>query len=149
MVVDDSTGSKTMNLVAYEMCLDFENDFEVTSYLCFFDSLIDTAKDVKELRHAGVLLNYLGSDEEVADLFSKITTNLPDPDIYQEVTEKIRCYCNNTWTSFIAKAYSTYFSNPWSMIAFLAPFIEKKKVQQQWQQERKQEKQQKKQKQGE
>ncbi|XVE61032.1 hypothetical protein DITRI_Ditri06bG0008000 [Diplodiscus trichospermus] len=113
-----------MNLVAYEMCPDFENDFEVTSYLCFLDSLIDTAEDVKELRHAGMLLNYMGSDEEVADLFNKITTNLvPDLGIYQQVTENICKYCDNTWTTSIAKAYYTHFSTPWSIVAFLGALI--------------------------
>ncbi|XWS57128.1 hypothetical protein CRYUN_Cryun09bG0145900 [Craigia yunnanensis] len=41
ITVDDSKGSKFMNLIAYEMCPDFDNDFAVTSYICFLDSLID------------------------------------------------------------------------------------------------------------
>ncbi|OMO60097.1 hypothetical protein COLO4_33944 [Corchorus olitorius] len=91
IVVDDSTGAKFMNLVAYEMCPDFENDFGVTSYLCFLDSLIDTARDVKQLRHSGMLLNHMGSDEDVANLFNTITTDLvPDPGMYKQVTDDIR-----------------------------------------------------------
>ncbi|XWS43075.1 hypothetical protein CRYUN_Cryun16bG0070100 [Craigia yunnanensis] len=124
IVVDDSTGSKFMNLVAYEMCPDFENDFEVTSYLCFLDSLIDTAQDVKELRHAGILLNYMGSDEEVADLFNKITTDLvPDHGMFLPVTEDILKYCNSQWRTSMAKAYYTHFSTPWSILAFLGALI--------------------------
>jgi hypothetical protein len=45
MIVDDSTRPKFLNLIAYEMCLDFENDFGVTSYISFLDSLIDEAND--------------------------------------------------------------------------------------------------------
>ncbi|XP_007028555.2 PREDICTED: UPF0481 protein At3g47200 [Theobroma cacao] len=124
IVADDSTGSKFMNLVAYEMCPDFENDFGVTSYLCFLDSLIDTAQDVKELRHAGMLLNYMGSDEEVAHLFNNITTDLvPDLGMYRGVTEDIRKYCDNPWTTCIAKAYYTHFSTPWSILAFLGAVL--------------------------
>ncbi|XP_022744297.1 UPF0481 protein At3g47200-like [Durio zibethinus] len=124
IVVDDSTGSKFMNLVAYEMCPDFKNEFEVTSYLCFLDSLIDTAQDVKELRHAGMLLNYLGSDQEVADLFNNITTDLvPDLEMYHDVTDKIRKYCDNPWTTCIAKAYYTHFSTPWSFLGFLGALM--------------------------
>ncbi|KAH1084265.1 hypothetical protein J1N35_024026 [Gossypium stocksii] len=55
IIVDDSTGPKFMNLIAYDMCPDFDNDFTVTSYMCFLDSLIDEAEDVKALRHAGIL----------------------------------------------------------------------------------------------
>lgn len=124
IVVDDSTGSKFMNLVAYEMCPDFQNDFGVTSYLCFLDSLIDTAQDVKELRHAGMLLNYMGSDEDVAHLFNTMTTDLvPDLQTYHRVTNKIRRYCENPWTTSIAKLYYTHFSTPWSIVGFLGALL--------------------------
>ena len=64
--MDDSTRPKFLNLIAYEMCLDFENDFGVTSYMSLLDSLIDEANDVKMLRKAQILHNFLGSNEEVA-----------------------------------------------------------------------------------
>ncbi|KAE8098677.1 hypothetical protein FH972_016721 [Carpinus fangiana] len=76
ITVDDSTGPKFMNLIAYEMCLDFENDFGISSYISFLDSLIDEANDVKDLKKARVLLNFLGSDQEVADLFNAIGTDV-------------------------------------------------------------------------
>jgi hypothetical protein len=71
IIVDDSTRPKFLNLIAYEMCLDFKNDFGVTSYISFLDSLFNEANDVKILRKAGVLYNCLGSDEEVAKLFNE------------------------------------------------------------------------------
>ncbi|XVE71689.1 hypothetical protein DITRI_Ditri10aG0171600 [Diplodiscus trichospermus] len=120
LVVDDSTASKFMNLVALEMCPDFDNNYEIMSYLCFVNSLIDTAEDVKELRVTGVLHNYLGSDEEVADLFRKMSRDLvPDQEIYCEVFEDIHNYCNNPLTTVVAQAYYTYFSSPWTFIVFL------------------------------
>ncbi|OMO60095.1 hypothetical protein COLO4_33942 [Corchorus olitorius] len=76
ITVDDSTGPKFMNLIAYEMCPDFDNDFTVTSYICFLDSLIDEAEDVRALRDADILHNGMGSDEEVAKLFNKMNTDL-------------------------------------------------------------------------
>ncbi|XVE61027.1 hypothetical protein DITRI_Ditri06bG0007300 [Diplodiscus trichospermus] len=119
LMVDDSTASKFMNLVALEMCPDFDNDFALTSYLSFMDSLIDTAEDVKELRVTGMLHNYLGSDEEVADLFNRMSKDLvPDQEMYSEVTENIHKYCNNPWTTTLAKAYYTHFSSPWTFLAF-------------------------------
>ena len=56
------------------MCLDFQNDSAITSYISFLDSLIDEANDVKMLRKAGILYNCLGSDEEVARVFNEIGT---------------------------------------------------------------------------
>ena len=55
IIVDDSTRPKFFNLIAYEMCSDFNNDYGVISYISFLDSLIDEANDVKELRKAGIL----------------------------------------------------------------------------------------------
>ncbi|XVE61031.1 hypothetical protein DITRI_Ditri06bG0007700 [Diplodiscus trichospermus] len=71
-----------------------------------------------------MLLNYMGSDEAVASLFNKMTSDLvPDREIYREVTEDIRGYCDNVWTTSIAKAYYTHFSTPWSIVAFLGALI--------------------------
>ncbi|KAE8681920.1 Lycopene cyclase [Hibiscus syriacus] len=120
ITVDDSTGPKFMNLIAYEMCPDFENDFTVTSYICFLDSLIDEAEDVKELRDAGILYNGLGSDEEVAKLFNKMNTDLvPSPTVYSPVKQQVQNHCRNIWINYAAQAYYTHFNSPWTFLAFV------------------------------
>ncbi|XVE61026.1 hypothetical protein DITRI_Ditri06bG0007200 [Diplodiscus trichospermus] len=124
LMVDDSIASKFMNLVALEMCLDFDNDFEITSYLYFMDSFIDTAQDVKELRITGMLHTYLGSDEEVADLFNRMSKDLvPDQEIYSHVTKNIHKYCNNPLPTCLAQTYYTHFSSPWTLVAFLGAIM--------------------------
>ncbi|MBA0873739.1 hypothetical protein Goshw_006462 [Gossypium schwendimanii] len=124
LLVDDSTASKFLNLVALEMCRDFKNDFEVTSYLCFMDTLIDSADDVKELRVTGILHNYFGSDEEVANLFNKMSRDLvPDQGRYENVIKEIHKYCNNPWTDALAQVYYTHFSTPWTVLAFIGAII--------------------------
>ncbi|TYH47079.1 hypothetical protein ES332_D11G386400v1 [Gossypium tomentosum] len=116
MTVDDST----MNLIAYEMCPDFDNDFTVTSYMCFLDLLIDEAEDVQDLRAAGTLNNGLGSDEGVAKIFNKMNTDLvPSSMIYSEVKQKIHNHCKTTWIKHAAQAYHTYFRSPWTFLAFV------------------------------
>ena len=91
IIVDDLTGPKFLNLIAYEMCLDFDNDFGITSYISFLDSLIDESKDFIDLRSSGILRNLLGSDEEVARVFNEIGTNLvPKPKIYRIVRSQIQ-----------------------------------------------------------
>ncbi|KAK8712111.1 hypothetical protein V6N13_147361 [Hibiscus sabdariffa] len=120
ITVDDSTGPKFMNLIAYEMCPDFENDFTVTSYICFLDSLIDEAEDVKELRDAEILYNGLGSDEEVAKLFNKMNTDLvPSQTIYYDVKHQVQSHCRNNWIKYAAQAYYSHFNSPWTFLAFV------------------------------
>ena len=124
MIVDDLTGPKFLNLIAYELCPDFMNDYGVTTYISFLESLIDEAKDVKELRKAGILYNLLGSDQEVAQLFNEIGTDLvPNNDIYNDVRTKIQQYYKNKVKTLISQAINDHFRSPWTFIAFLAAFL--------------------------
>ncbi|CAJ2673342.1 unnamed protein product [Trifolium pratense] len=106
------------------MCPDFENDYGICSFAVFMDSLIDHPEDVRELRSKEILLNCLGSDEEVADLFNIMSKNLlPNTKIYYEVRAKIQKHYRNKCKTWIALGKHTYFNNPWAFIAFLAAFI--------------------------
>ncbi|XP_043692956.1 uncharacterized protein LOC122643398 [Telopea speciosissima] len=121
MIIDDSTKSKFLNLVAYETCPDAPDDFTVTSYICLLDSLIDSAEDVKELRSKGILLNALGSDQQVADLFNDLTLELvPDSELYQDVKSGIERHYKSKVRIWMAEVCNTYFRTPWSIIAFVA-----------------------------
>ncbi|KAK8632972.1 hypothetical protein V6N13_013828 [Hibiscus sabdariffa] len=121
---DDSTGPNFMNLIAYEMCPDFENDFSVTSYICFLGSLIGNGEDVMELRDAGVLYNGLGSDEEVAKLFNKMSANLvPNPKIYSDVKLQVQKHCWNIWIHFGAQAYNLYHDNTFVFLGAIAALL--------------------------
>jgi hypothetical protein len=124
ITVDDSTGPKFMNLIAYEMCLDFKNDFGISSYISFLDSLIDEANDVKDLRKAHVLHNFLGSDQEVADLFNAIGTDLvPNAEAYKDVKFQIQGYYDNNWMTWMAQFFHDHFSSPWTILAFLGVLL--------------------------
>ncbi|KAE8728934.1 hypothetical protein F3Y22_tig00004041pilonHSYRG00039 [Hibiscus syriacus] len=119
--VDESTGTMLMNLIAYEMCPDFDNDFAVNSYVSLLDSLINDAGDVNVLRNDGVLYNALGSDEEVAKLFNKMSRVLvPDQRIYSTLRLRVQDHCRTKWSKHAAQAYNTYFSSPWTFIAVVA-----------------------------
>lgn len=121
IVVDDTTTSTFLNLIAYETCPDFENDYGICSFAAFMDSLIDHPEDVKALRSKEILLNSLGSDEDVADLFNIISTDLvPDTQTYFGVRAEIEKHYKNKCKTWIAIGFHTYFSNPWAIIAFVA-----------------------------
>ncbi|XP_075639321.1 UPF0481 protein At3g47200-like [Castanea sativa] len=121
IIVDDSTGPKFFNLIAYEMCPDFDNDYEVSSYISFLDSLIDESKDVIDLRNAGILRNVLGSDDEVARVFNKIGTDLvPNLEIYKGVRREIQQYYDKRRMLWITQVIHDHFSSPWTVVAFIA-----------------------------
>ncbi|MFQ6635681.1 hypothetical protein Gotur_011163, partial [Gossypium turneri] len=116
ITVDDST----VNLIAYEMCPNFFNNFTVTSYMGFLDSLIDEAEDVKELRDAGILYHRFGSDKEVAKLIKKMNIDLvPSPVIYRHVKLQIHNHREKMWTKYPAQVYHTCFRTRWTFFAFV------------------------------
>ncbi|XP_049342496.1 putative UPF0481 protein At3g02645 [Solanum verrucosum] len=121
ITIDDSTKSQFLNLVAYEACPDTPDDFGITSYVSFMDSLIDHAEDVKELRSKGILLNFLGSDQEVADLFNELARDLvPNPHAFVDVKDKIEKHYNSKGKIWIAEWNNTHFNTPWTVFAFIA-----------------------------
>ncbi|KAM3690925.1 hypothetical protein ACJW31_09G157300 [Castanea mollissima] len=115
---DNSTGQKFFNLMAFEMCPDFDNNFEITSYICFLNSLMNHADHVMELRKAGILHNFLGSNQAVAKLFNELGTNLvPNLSIYSDVRADIHKH-HLTLLSRMFRLYHDYFDSPWSNPTF-------------------------------
>ena len=120
ITVDDSTGLKFFNLIAYEMCPDFDNDYGITSYISFLDSLIDEAQDVIDLRNAEILRNFLGSDEEIALVFNEIGTDLgPNPEINRDIRSQIQEFYDKKSMTWISEVLYTHFSSLWTVLAFI------------------------------
>ncbi|RWR74670.1 upf0481 protein [Cinnamomum micranthum f. kanehirae] len=128
LIVDESTKTRLLNLVAYEMSSDGLLDRTVTSYICFLNSLIYNTEDVKELRSENILLNRLGSNDEVVQLFKELAAHSsPDYSGYGDVIKGIDEHCkrhlNHTriligqWTSQFTR---TYFTSPWTVISLIA-----------------------------
>ncbi|XP_050245462.1 UPF0481 protein At3g47200-like [Quercus robur] len=124
MKVDNSTGQKFFNLMAFEMCPDFINNYEITSYISFLNSLMNHADHVMELRKTGILQNFLGSDQAVAKIFNELGTNLvPNPNIYSDVRADIDKH-HQTLKSRMFRFYHDYFDSPWSIPAFFGILLE-------------------------
>ncbi|KAJ6864313.1 hypothetical protein NC651_034994 [Populus alba x Populus x berolinensis] len=120
ITIDESTRSMLLNLVAYETYAAL-NPLWVTSYICFMDSLIDDADDVKELRSTGIIINFHGSDQQVADLFNHMGRFLePDTSVYNDVKREINEQCESIVKKWVAEWRQTYFQSPWAFIAFAA-----------------------------
>nr|XP_015898114.2 UPF0481 protein At3g47200-like [Ziziphus jujuba var. spinosa] len=120
LTVDDSTKSLLLNMVAFEMSPDGPDGFCVTSYICLMDSLLDQVEDVVELRNRDILMNYIGSDQQVADLFNDISKNLVShPHVYNEVKYRIEEHYKNRVKIWVADWLHTHFSSPWTVLAFV------------------------------
>ncbi|XP_022854134.1 UPF0481 protein At3g47200-like [Olea europaea var. sylvestris] len=122
--VDHLTRPLLLNLAAYEMCPNGPSDFRITSFICLIDSLIDYADDVKELRKKRILINKLGSDEQLAQLFNNIANDLePDPRAYADARLKIDKHCKYKGHIWMAEWIHKYFRSPWALLAFLGAIL--------------------------
>ncbi|KAJ0014930.1 hypothetical protein Pint_20098 [Pistacia integerrima] len=122
--IDDSTKSMLLNMAAYESSPNGPDDFGVSSYIWLMDSLIDHAEDVKELRSKGILLNFLGSDQQVADLFNEIADNLVShPHAYAVVRDDIEKHYQNRLKIWLAEWLHTHFTSPWTVLAFIGAVL--------------------------
>ncbi|KAB5519338.1 hypothetical protein DKX38_023657 [Salix brachista] len=112
-----------LNLVAYETSAALDQ-LPVTSYICFMDSLIDDADDVKELRSNGIIVNFHGSEHHVADLFNNMGSSLePDTSAYNDVKREINRQYESTLKRWVAEMQQTYFHSPWAFLAFAAAAV--------------------------
>ncbi|XP_039158322.1 uncharacterized protein LOC104428705 [Eucalyptus grandis] len=124
LVIQDATRSLFLNLVAFEQC-HFNCGNNVTSYL-FMDNLINSAENVGHLHNCGIMEHWLRSDAEVADLFNQLCKDVVlvgSHSYLSGLSKDVNTYFGNKWNGWIAILELKYFSNPLSIISFIAAFI--------------------------
>ncbi|XP_010064889.3 UPF0481 protein At3g47200 [Eucalyptus grandis] len=125
--INDNTVSVLLNFVAYEMSVKHPEPF-FTNYLMFWDSLINSPRDVQIFRKHGII-NHLGSETEVVELFMKCREVIYDLNLgylYNEIKE-VNDYCEQ----FYESKYSVWwrslirdrFSSPWTCLSLFAAVI--------------------------
>lgn len=96
LIIEDSTKSLLLNLAVYETCSQWYYG-RCTSYLCLMRSLIDKPQDVMELRSKGILRTTIGSDDQIAQIFKEMATNLaPNAYAYNEVKSSVESQYRST-----------------------------------------------------
>ncbi|KAL2340255.1 hypothetical protein Fmac_008195 [Flemingia macrophylla] len=75
LYIGDHRGTVFRNIVAFEKCHK-ECNPDVTTYLFFFNGLINSAADVSLLHYKGVLHHSLGNDKTVSELINNITKEI-------------------------------------------------------------------------
>ncbi|KAL4573442.1 hypothetical protein LXL04_020248 [Taraxacum kok-saghyz] len=122
LLIDDFTELILRNLIVYELSFLAQNC--VTSYACAMDMLIDTSEDVAKLVKSKVLINNLGSNENVANMMNNICKEVPAIDfLYDEEWTKLDTYYHGCLANLAAELNRTYFSSPWSCIALFGAFV--------------------------
>ncbi|XXG79822.1 hypothetical protein AAC387_Pa09g0813 [Persea americana] len=112
----------SLNLVSFEQCC-AQIKPHVTSYIIFMDGLVNSARDVKILSQKGIIIEMLGSSEDIAALFNKIGRDVgmdPSENYLNSVSERIKQSTKSVWPRFRATLMRDYFNNPWAFMSFLA-----------------------------
>ncbi|GJN25432.1 hypothetical protein PR202_gb13259 [Eleusine coracana subsp. coracana] len=119
--VDDSTECKLLNLMAFER-LHVGAGNDVTAYVFFMDSIIDSPKDVALLSSKGIIQNAVGSDKAVAKLFNSISKDvvLESQSALDAVHQQVNAYCRKPWNMWRANLIHTYFRSPWAFLSLTA-----------------------------
>ncbi|KAL0013599.1 hypothetical protein SO802_000668 [Lithocarpus litseifolius] len=113
LYIDDHRGTVFRNMLAFEKCHRFCHP-DVTSYLFFFDGLINSAKDVGLLHYKGILYHSLGSSREVAKLVNNVCKEVvPDNDesYLYKVVNNSNSYFNTWYARKRAELVHHYFSS--------------------------------------
>ncbi|KAI3961348.1 hypothetical protein MKX01_007062 [Papaver californicum] len=123
IIVQDQTDTLLRNLIASEQCCDGHVTY-MTSYAFFMDSLINTGEDVGVLRKQGIMTNYLGDDEYVADLFNKLCCEVTLANFYySELCDQVNTYYKTRRHVWRATLKRDYFNSPWAIVSFVGAII--------------------------
>ena len=125
LFIDHKTGPILRNLVAYEQCDKIVKPY-FTSYIMFFDGLVNTPEDVQILRKRKIFYHVLGSDNEVSELLNNLTKDVAYDwrECYlSPLIEKICRRSNKAYLKFQAAIRREYFSSPVNCISYLITFL--------------------------
>ncbi|OUZ99249.1 Protein of unknown function DUF247 [Macleaya cordata] len=125
LIVDDYTIPFFLNMVAYEQCCPYRDPY-FTDYVLFFDSLVNSPKDVEILHYEGIIEHVMGSDEVVANLFNKLCREVVydvDGCYLSQHLKQVNRYTERKWNLWRAKLMHDYFNSPWAFISLMAAII--------------------------
>ncbi|KAK7849329.1 UPF0481 protein At3g47200-like [Quercus suber] len=126
LFIDYKTGPILRNLVAYEQCNRSVKPY-FTSYIIFFDGLVNTPEDVQILRNKRIFYHVLGSDHEVSVLLNDLTKDVAYDHWHEcylsPLIQKIYLRSNKTYLKIIAAIRREYFSSPTNTISYLITFL--------------------------
>lgn len=120
ITVGDDTERLFRNLIAYESHL--VSDITVLSYLRFMNSLVDTAEDVALLVEKDIIVQDIGSNQEVADLFNNLCVNTMRActQHYEDIAQGLSKHCQSKFNAMKAEFKRIYLSRPWLVVSVVS-----------------------------
>ncbi|KAK9282361.1 hypothetical protein L1049_005278 [Liquidambar formosana] len=112
--VEDSTETLFRNLIAYEQHSSDNNSKYFTDFVTFMDQLINSEKDVEILRRNRIIVNLLGDDKMVSDLFSSLNKGIIESRefYYRGLCQRVNKHCKQKTNRFRAILTRDYLSTP-------------------------------------
>ncbi|KAG5034235.1 hypothetical protein AAZX31_04G066800 [Glycine max] len=123
--VQDWTELIFRNMVALEQCHYPYHSF-VTDYVAVLDFLVNTSRDVDVLVRKGVLVNWLGDSDSVADMFNglwKNVTHINFSSHYSELCQKLNAFCRNPCHKLKSTLRRDYCKTPWQIAVSIAGIV--------------------------
>ncbi|XP_021762661.1 putative UPF0481 protein At3g02645 [Chenopodium quinoa] len=118
--IDDNTEVILRNLVAFEASSTL-GPLVFTRYTEVMNGIIDTKDDVRLLREKGIILNYLRSDEEVANLWNGMSKSLrlTRVSFLDEVIDNVNRYYEGNWKVLLSRFMNACLINSWQFLVFI------------------------------
>ncbi|KAF9613201.1 hypothetical protein IFM89_006302 [Coptis chinensis] len=123
--VYESTEYRWRNLVAMEQG-NGGNTSYVTDYVILMDFLINTPEDVTLLQSSGIIVNWLGSKEDVCQMFNRLGKGVitdSEPSHYYSLVQDVNLYCRKQWHVWNRILKTDYLDNPWTIISLAAAVL--------------------------
>lgn len=123
--VEDWTELLFRNLVALEQC-HYPFDAYITDYVAILNFLIGTSKDVDVLVQNGVILNWLGDSNSVAELYNRLWKNVTHLNFnsqYFKLCSDLNAFYNDPWHKMKATLRRDYCNTPWQTAASIAGIV--------------------------
>ncbi|KAG2669238.1 hypothetical protein I3760_14G025400 [Carya illinoinensis] len=113
LTVDDMTEYVFRNLMALEQC-HYPEQAYICNYILLLDCLINTEKDVDLLIDKKVIVNQLGSSEDVVKLVNKLGLQIVEVNsCYYELSQELNEHYKNSWNRNMATLKTVYFRDIW------------------------------------
>ncbi|GFZ20504.1 hypothetical protein Acr_28g0012090 [Actinidia rufa] len=120
LFVDETTEFMFLNLIAFERLHIGAGD-EVTSYICFMSTIINSVRDVILLESNGIIEKAIGSEKAVVKLFQSLSEDImynPHSSM-GSVLHDINVYRRKPWVKYRANFVHAYHvSTQWNPLAY-------------------------------
>lgn len=125
LILADDTESLFRNIMVFEQC-HYYFDSYIIDYFAFMNGLVNTPKDVETLVQHGIIQNWLGSNEQVANFFNNIFKQIRlrvDNFYYSHVCRDLNTYASTPWHRWKAILKHDYFNHPWAAISVIYAIV--------------------------